>query len=285
MKILITGANGQLGSEFKKIAQKASQVFDFHDIDTLDLLDTQKLNQYFSKESPDIVVNCAAYTAVDKAEQEKDLAHKGNCTVVTNLVKVCRDFNCILIHISTDYVFDGTNYRPYLEDDDVRPQNEYGRTKLYGEQEALKFDKSMVIRTSWLYSSFGNNFVKTMIRLGKEKKELNVVSDQIGSPTFAGDLATAIFKIIKKIDKDSNAFVPGIYHFANEGVCSWYDLAWEIMKLKKFSCKVKPIETKEYPTPAKRPQYSVLNKRKICMTYKLEIPHWKESLKKCIRSL
>ena len=285
MKVLVTGANGQLGNEIRVIANNYRGLsFDFHDIDTLDILDYENLKKYFTGNRPDFVVNCAAYTAVDKAENDKENALKVNCKIVENLVQLSKMHNSKLIHISTDYVFDGNQCIPYKEDDKVNPQGEYGKTKLLGEEEALKYKNSIIIRTSWLYSSFGNNFVKTMLRLGKEKEQINVIFDQIGTPTYAADLAEAIIVIINKSVKNKE-FYPGIYHYSNEGVTSWYDFAWEIMNLVKLNCYVCPIETKDYPTPAKRPAYSLLNKNKIKTVYNISIPNWKDSLKKCLQKL
>ena len=286
MKILITGSNGQLGSEIKKISSEFNRFqFDFHDIDTLDILDETQLEKYFNQNKPAVVINCAAYTAVDKAEEDKKGALNGNCILVKNLTNECEKNNSLLIHISTDYVFDGKNYRPYIEEDPIHPQSEYGRTKLLGEKEALRYKNSIIIRTSWLYSAFGNNFVKTMMRLGKEKDSLNVIFDQVGSPTNAADLALVILQIADKTMKDQEHFKPGIYHYANEGVCSWYDFAKVIMEISGLDCKIHPIESHKYPLPAKRPHYSVLNKKKIKSTYNIEIPYWKDSLIKCIKLL
>ena len=285
MKILVTGANGQLGNEIRLIKKKYTNTdFDFHDVDTLNLLDNKELELYFTKNNPDFVINCAAYTAVDNAEKDKENALKGNCKIVANLVSNSKKHHSKFIHISTDYVFDGNNCIPYKEDDPVNPESEYGRTKLLGEKEALKYKNSVIIRTSWLYSSFGNNFVKTMLRLGKERDNINVIFDQIGTPTYAADLAESILEIINNSIKN-NVFYPGIYHYSNEGVTSWYDFAWEIMNLSGINCHVFPIEAKDYPSPAKRPAYSLLNKNKIKTTYNLQIPNWKDSLKRCLIQL
>ena len=286
MNVLVTGGNGQLGSEVKFITKLLPELeFQFHDIDTLNLLDEKLLSEYFNENKPDFVINCAAYTAVDKAEEDKEEAHKGNVVAVKNLINECLRFNTYFIHISSDYVFDGHNYKPYTEDDKVNPVSEYGKSKLLGEQEALKYNKSVVLRTSWLYSSYGNNFVKTMIRLGNEKESLGVKVDEVGTPTYAADLAWAIIHIISITVKEKKSFIPGIYHYSNEGVCSWFDFTKAIHEIKGIQCNVFPIETKDFPLPAKRPQYSVLNKSKIKKTFGLEIPYWRDSLIKCLKKI
>lgn len=284
IKVLVTGSNGQLGCELQLLARVHPEIlFSFSDIDTLDLTNQQAVKDFFSGNEFDFCVNCAAYTAVDKAETEKGNAFKINAEAAGYLAEACRANKTILIHISTDFVFDGNSSKPYKEDDHVNPLSVYGASKLLGEKNVLsKYSHVVLIRTSWLYSSFGNNFMKTMTRLGKEREEISVVYDQVGTPTFAGDLAQVILKIVL-IEKKNIPF--GIYHYSNEGVCSWFDFASEIMKISGLDCKVKAIETKDYPTPAKRPAYSVLNKRKIKETFELEIPHWKDSLKKCIELL
>lgn len=283
-KILITGSNGQLGNEIQKIAKRFPELsFVYTDVDQLDITDPTALNKFCEGNGFDFFVNCAAYTAVDKAETDKDLAYKINCNAVMNLAQAASKTNAVLIHVSTDYVFNGTSCCPYTENDPINPQSVYGDSKAQGEKEALKYDKSLVIRTSWLYSSFGANFVKTMMRLGAEKKELKVIFDQVGTPTYAGDLAFSILTIIDKFSEEPNS--AGIYHFSNEGVCSWYDFAVEIMNYYSYPCKVIPIESKEYPSVVKRPFYSVLNKSKIKSTFGLEIPHWKTSLFECLNEL
>ena len=283
--ILITGSRGQLGSEIEVLSNKYKQFrFLFHDIDTLDLTDYSQVEEFFKNNKPLIVVNCAAYTAVDKAEEEKELAFRLNAEVPGELAGLCQKYGARLIHISTDYVFDGKNYRPYKENDVPNPLSVYARSKFDGENRILEFNNSIIIRTSWLYSVTGNNFIKTMLKIGKEKKEISVVYDQIGSPTHAADLADAVLKIIYSAVTSEKNFVPGIYHYSNEGVCSWYDLAIEVFRIAGIGCKVHPIESKEYPLPAKRPLYSILSKNKIKTTYKLEIPHWKESLDKFFKT-
>lgn len=285
-KIIITGANGQLGRELQNIAGLYPALqFIFTDVNELDITNHNACVEFVEKHRPHFLINCAAYTAVDKAEEDKNNATKINVDAVKNLTEACKQTGCALVHISTDYVFDGKNYRPYVETDETNPQSVYGETKLQGEKIALAYNKSMVIRTSWLYSAYGNNFVKTMLRLGNERKELNVVFDQIGTPTYAADLAKAILDIINKTVLGNKNFEPGIFHYSNEGVCSWYDFAQTIMQTAKIDCMVKPIETKDYPTAAKRPFYSVLNKSKIKFIFDIEIPHWEKSMQHCINIL
>jgi dTDP-4-dehydrorhamnose reductase len=282
-KILVTGSNGQLGSEINKLASTLPQFnFLFHDVDTLDITDLKSLTNFFEKHNPNYIVNCAAYTAVDKAETDIEKAYLINDKAVENLAKVSTQFNARIIHGSTDYVFDGINHRPYIETDPTNPVSVYGKSKLAGEKHLENMENAIIIRTAWLYSSFGNNFAKTVIRLGKEKKDLRMICDQVGTPTYAADLADAIGKILKRSSENINGFVPGIYHFSNEGACSWYDFASEIISQCNLSCKVFPIATKDYPTPARRPSYSVFNKSKIKGTFGIEIPWWKESLKICL---
>jgi len=288
MKILITGASGQLGSEFKELDKETPQhQFLFTDVEDLDITNPDALAEYFAKENPGLVVNCAAYTAVDKAEDDQELAGLINRDAVRNLAYACHSSGSRFIHISTDYVFDGKNFRPYVENDPVNPASVYGRTKMEGEGELLLAGiKGIIIRTSWLYSSFGNNFVKTMIKLGKERDELNVVFDQIGTPTYARDLAKAVIAIADKLVNDPADFKRGIYHFSNEGVASWYDFTLAIHELYGgIDCQVYPVGSEEFPTKAPRPHYSVLNKTKIKSTFGLSIPHWRESLKECITKL
>ncbi len=281
--ILVTGANGQLGNEIKKASNKFSLFnFLFTDVNNLNITDEKELEDFFSINKINFIINCAAYTNVDKAETEKDKAEKINVFAVENLAKLSKKHKAHLIHISTDYVFDGNSKIPYIETDKTNPQSIYGETKLGGENSAKKAYKYIIIRTSWLYSSFGHNFVKTMLRLGTDKKEINIVSDQIGSPTYAKDLALIILKIISKTNKDNNNFIEGIFHFSNEGICSWQEFAAEIMQQKKLKCKVNPISTLEYPTPAKRPKYSLLNKTKIKKTFNIEIRNWESALSECL---
>lgn len=282
--ILVTGANGQLGSEMQVISKNFPQhTFIFTDVDTLDITNESDLQNFFSKNSINYIVNCAAYTAVDKAEDNKEMAYAINCEAVRLLAKTAATHNAKFIHISTDYVFDGKSYVPYSEETPISPQSVYGQSKADGENAAMTVAaaQTAIIRTSWLYSSFGNNFVKTMLQLGVEKSELNVIFDQIGTPTYAADLAVAIMTII-----NAENFIPGIFHFSNEGVCSWYDFTIAIHKKAAITnCKVNPIESKDYPTKTPRPHYSVLNKSKIKQCYHFEIPHWENGLERCVNQL
>jgi len=280
--ILVTGSNGQLGNEIKKFQDSFNYIFT--DIDELDITNFNDLLQLFNKNKIDAILNCAAYTAVDKAETEPELAHKINVKGVENLNKISMEKEVPIIHISTDYVFDGKNFKPYLEQDKTNPQGIYGKTKLEGEEKLSKNPKAVIIRTSWLYSSYGNNFVKTIIKIAKENREIKVVSDQIGSPTYAFDLAEGCINIMKKIFNNTSNY-SGIYHFSNEGVCSWYDFAKFIVDYKKIECIVFPISTKEFPRPAQRPHFSVLDKTKIKTTFDIKIPYWTDSLKNCLNLL
>lgn len=281
MHILVTGAKGQLGSEIKALAEhEHTHRFSFHDIDTLDLSDRESLLQKGQELAPDLIINCAAYTAVDKAESEPEKATLVNEVAVENLVDLAQQENAFFIHTSTDYVFDGRGYLPYRETDPVSPLSVYGKTKAAGEKAALSYPKGMVIRTAWLYSSYGNNFVKTMLKLGKERQELGVVFDQVGTPTYAADLAEAILQIARQITPETQG---GVYHYSNEGVASWYDFAVEIMELGGLNCRINPIRSEAYPVPAARPMYSVLDKEKIKTNFSISIPHWKLSLKKCVK--
>ena len=282
MNILITGCNGQLGNEMQLLEKENPQHHWFNtDVQELDITNVDAIRHFVQEHQIDGIVNCAAYTAVDKAEDNEELCTKLNAEAPAYLTKAVGDRGGWMIQISTDYVFDGTRHTPYVEEDDTCPNSVYGRTKLVGELNAQKFcEKSMVIRTAWLYSTFGNNFVKTMIRLGKEKPELGVIFDQIGTPTYARDLAVAVMTAINK------GIVPGIYHFSNEGVISWYDFTKAIHRIAGITtCHVRPLHTAEYPTPANRPHYSVLDKTKIKNIYGIEIPYWEDSLKDCIEKL
>ena len=287
MRVLITGSNGQLGSEIKDLAANYAD-FNcyFTDSIDLDICNSGTLEHYIKDNKIEAVINCAAYTAVDKAEQEAELAKKVNSEGVLNLVNAVAKVNGKLIHISTDYVFDGNSFLPYQESDEVNPIGVYGNTKRSGELAVINSDiDAVVIRTSWLYSAYGNNFVKTMLRLGNERDELGVIFDQVGTPTNASDLAKTCLDILA-YSKETNINSKGnLYHFSNEGVASWYDFSIAIMTLGKVNCHVKPIETKEYPTPAKRPHFSVLNKSKIKNNFKIDIPYWRDSLAKCILKL
>lgn len=280
--ILVTGANGQLGNEMRLLAEVNKEyTYFFTDVAELDICDEQAVRNFVAEHQIDIIVNCAAYTAVNKAEDNQELCDKLNHVAPGYLAKAIESRGGHFIQVSTDYVFDGTAHIPYTEEQPTCPDSVYGITKLAGEQEAMKYcSKTMIVRTAWLYSTFGNNFVKTMLRLGREKTSLGVIFDQIGTPTYARDLAVAIFAAINK------GIVPGIYHFSNEGVCSWYDFTQMIHHLAGIdSCRLKPLHTEEYPTKAKRPHYSVLDKTKIKDTFGIEIPYWVDSLKECVDKL
>ena len=282
MNILITGCNGQLGNEMQLLEKENPQHTYFNtDVAELDITDQMAIETFVNENQIDGIVNCAAYTAVDKAEDNEGLCTLLNAEAPAYLAAAIGQRGGWMIQISTDYVFDGTQHTPYTEEADTCPNSVYGRTKLVGELNVQKFcTRSMIIRTAWLYSTFGNNFVKTMIRLGKEKPELGVIFDQIGTPTYARDLAVAIFAAINQ------GIVPGIYHFSNEGVISWYDFTKAIHRIAGITtCHVRPLHTSEYPTPAKRPHYSVLDKTKIKEVYHLEIPYWEESLAECVKRL
>ena len=282
MNILVTGCNGQLGNEIQLLEKEYPQHTYFNtDVAELDITNQLAVNDFINRHAIDGVINCAAYTAVDKAESDKELCTTLNTVAPSYLAAAIDKRGGWIIHVSTDYVFDGTHHTPYVETDTPSPDSVYGSTKLAGELGVSKFcKKHMIIRTAWLYSAFGNNFVKTMIRLGKEKTELGVIFDQIGTPTYARDLAVAIMTAVDKgIDT-------GVYHFSNEGVISWYDFTKAIHRIAGIKdCKVRPLHTSEYPTAANRPAYSVLDKTKIKQTYGLEIPYWEDSLKECIERL
>jgi len=287
MNILVTGSNGQLGSEIKDLEANFTNFnFFFMDLPELDICNSSQLNIFVNDNNINTVINCAAYTAVDKAEEDAEIAEQVNSIGVSNLVNALETVNGKLIHISTDYVFNGDHFLPYKESDPVSPIGVYGETKRAGELAVINSDiDSVVIRTSWLYSSYGNNFVKTMLRLGNEKENLGVIFDQVGTPTYARDLARTCLEILcgessVNISKNGN-----LYHYSNEGVASWYDFAISIMELGGENCKVKPIQTKDYPTLAKRPHFSVLNKSKIKIDFKIEIPYWRHSLKDCIEKI
>ncbi|ETN95798.1 dTDP-4-dehydrorhamnose reductase [Zhouia amylolytica] len=282
-KILVTGASGQLGSELRVLSEGHSDQFIFTDRAELDITDREAVVSFFKQNTLDVLINCAAYTAVDKAESEEVLADFVNHKAVGYLAEACKKHNIKMIHISTDYVFNGKHYKPYKPNHPVDPVNIYGRTKLAGEQVMKEINplNSIILRTSWVYSSFGNNFVKTMLRLGKERESLNVIVDQVGTPTYARDLAGAVLKIIPQLNNDKI----NTYHYSNEGVCSWYDFAKEIMDITGLDCKVNAIPTEQYPTPAPRPYYSVLCKDDIKNQFNLVIPHWKEALKACLRGI
>ena len=279
--ILVTGSNGQLGSEIKELSKNYSYNFFFTDRNNIDITSKDNIKAFCKTNNINIIINCAAYTAVDKAELDEINADLINRKAVKKLALVSKELNIKLIHISTDYVFDGKNFKPYVEEFQTNPQGVYGKTKLDGENEMRDINpkNSIIIRTSWVYSSFGNNFVKTMLHLGKEKEKLGVIFDQVGTPTYARDLAKIILDIIPQIQNEKVE----IYNYSNEGVLSWYDFAKEIMKMAKLDCKINPIETFQYPTPAKRPHFSLLNKSKIKSTFNIEIPYWKDSLDECLK--
>ena len=281
-KILVTGSNGQLGNELKELSFAYPQYkFVFFSREKLPLNDSTSVEKFFREYEPAFLINCAAYTAVDKAESEKEQANEINGTAVGFLAEMCKKTGTKLMHISTDYVFNGNASSPLKESDDVDPVNAYGASKLLGEQLALqKNPDAIVIRTSWVYSFYGKNFVKTMIRLMNEKENISVVSDQVGSPTYAADLAEAVMLVIS-----SDKWKGGIYNFSNEGVISWYEFANEIKELIGSACVVNPVTTSQFPTPAKRPKYSVLDKTKIQQTFGIQPKDWKESLKVCIGKL
>ena len=287
--ILITGAAGQLGNEFRFLAFTNTQFqFIYSDVDTLDITKLQACRNFFAKNPIQYVINCAAYTAVDKAETDIKLATRINVNGSRNLAKVCSEHNAVLIQISTDYVYHNRQNTPFVETDVVSPKSVYAKTKLAGDKAVLKYNNtSLVLRTSWLYGSFGHNFVKTMLRLGKEKTDLNVVFDQIGTPTYARDLAKAILVIIHKIDNNevSREYAHGIWHYSNEGVTSWFDFAQAVMDFSDLKCHVHPIVSAQYPTPAARPPFSVLNKDKLKKVFGIDIPHWQSSLRECLKAL
>ena len=305
--ILVIGKNGQLGQSIQKLVVQDSTLhiqhfFTFVGRDELDLSSSESIGDYFLDKTFDVIINCAAYTAVDKAENEPELADQINHLAVKQLSQIAKIQNAFMVHVSTDYVFDGQGFRPYVETDEVGPQGVYGSTKLKGERAMQAIAPAgCILRTSWVYSEFGNNFVKTMLRLGEERDSLNVIFDQVGSPTYAGDLARAILCVITtkakqsidsttKLDCDiaaapRNGCTVKIYHYSNEGVCSWYDFAKAIFELSNTECIVSPIETKDYPTPAKRPHYSFMNKAKIKADFELQIPYWRYSLMACLAEL
>jgi len=284
--VLVTGSKGQLGSELQEEVSKVSlpdSHFFFTDKDELDISDQTEIKNFVETNHIDTIINCAAYTAVDKAEEDEISADKINHLAVRYLAEISKSNNIRLVHISTDYVFDGTNHKPYIESDMTNPNGVYGKTKLDGEKAMIDInpDNAIIIRTSWVYSSYGANFVKTMLRLGEDRDTLGVIFDQVGTPTYAKDLAQTILNILPKIENNNVE----IYHYSNEGVCSWYDFSKTIFELSNINCQVNPIETKEYPTPAKRPHYSLLNKAKIKEDFDIEIPYWKSSVSECLKRL
>ncbi len=284
MRVILIGKNGQMGRSFQSIVDKKKQInnFTFVGRDELDLTNDNNIDKYFDNNDFDLIINCAAYTNVDKAEEESALADQINHLAVLKLSQIANKHKAKLIHISTDYVFDGKSEKPYIEKDKANPINIYGRTKLRGEEAILKTmpNNAMVIRTSWIYSKYGNNFVNTMLDLGRVKNEINVVNDQIGSPTYADDIANDILKIIDNKNFINTIMPTEIYHYSNLGEVSWYDFAKEIFKIAKLDCKVRPIKTSSYPTPAKRPLNTMLNKNKIVQEFKVSLNFWRDSLKK-----
>lgn len=282
--ILVTGGNGQLGSELREMALNYTYYsFFFTDVSNLDITNHKSVNDFIKINKIDVIINCAAYTNVDKAESEPELSDAINHLAVANFAQIAKDKNIKLIHMSTDYVFDGTNNKPYVETDNPNPQSVYGKTKLDGELAMRKINpaNSIIIRTSWVYSRLGNNFVKTMLRLAETRDEISVVADQIGSPTSAADLAKAILTILPMVHNKTVE----IFHYSNEGLCSWYDFAKAIFEIKGISIKVNAIESSQYPTAAKRPLYSIMNKSKIIKKYNLTITHWKDSLVDCLEKI
>lgn len=286
--ILVTGSSGQLGQSIKSISPDyPCYDFVFANRQQLDLSNEASIHEFFKDQIFDIIINCAAYTSVDKAESELELANQINHIAVKRFADIAKRKNINLIHISTDYVFNGKQHRPYLETDIIEPQGVYGQTKYSGEQaiQNTLTKNAIIIRTGWVYSEYGNNFVKAMLKLGQERDSLSVISDQVGSPTYAIDLVRAIMSIIQSQSFRQTNFTTSIIHFSNEGVCSWFDFAKVIFEFANIKCDVNAIETKDYPTPAKRPHYSVLNKAKIKKTYHMAIPYWKDSLKRCVTAL
>ena len=286
--ILVTGSSGQLGQSIQSIViDYPNYEFVFANRQQLDLSNETSITNFFEHKNFEIIINCAAYTSVDKAESEPELANQVNHLAVKQLADIAKQHHSKLIHISTDYVFSGKHYRPYLETDEVAPHCVYGKTKLLGDeviQQTLKTN-AIIIRTSWVYSEYGNNFVKTMLKLGQEHDSLNVIFDQVGTPTYAKDIAKAIMSIVQSEEFNQIDFKTNIVHFSNEGLCSWYDFAKTIFELTNIQCQVSPIETKGYPTPATRPHYSVLNKAKIKQMFNLTISYWKDSAEECLTAL
>ena len=287
MKLLITGAYGQLGNEIKVLAENYREwEFIFTDVDSLDITNGNAVIDFFYETIPDFVINCAAYTAVDKAETDIETAYRINSIAPGIMANAAKQTGAKMIHISTDYVFGGKAFRPLVETDEVNPEGVYAKSKLAGEQNCMKENPdTLVIRTSWMYSTFGNNFVKTMLRSGMERSSVNVIFDQTGTPTYAADLAETILNIILISTKEPEKFAPGIYHYSNEGVASWYNFSKAIFEIAGIDCKVFPVLSETFPTLAKRPEYSVLDKSKIKNTFGINIPFWRDSLKICINKM
>jgi dTDP-4-dehydrorhamnose reductase len=284
--ILVTGADGQLGSELKNVSKSFyGYDFIFTDLNELNITDAVQTAEFIKKTAPDWVINCAAYNSVDRAETEEEKAMMVNSTAVRNIAEALAGTECRFIHVSTDYVFSGNACSPYDENAIPDPLTTYGKSKLSGERAALLHNRSMIIRTSWLYSSHGTNFLKTILSKAGENDSLNVVFDQVGTPTWAADLAGAVMSIVSPVIRNQIAFNPGIYHYSNEGVCSWYDFATAIVEEAGLSCRIMPIRSSEFKSAARRPSYSVLDKSKIKENYNIQIPHWKVSMKKCIKQI
>ncbi|PID91916.1 MAG: dTDP-4-dehydrorhamnose reductase [Bacteroidetes bacterium] len=282
----MAGASGQLGREFKNLSPRYGEVYSFADIEELDLTNMDALRAYLKEKPADYIVNCAAYTHVDHAEEEREKAMLLNRNIPANLREVLRDCpGTKLIHISTDYVFEGTLARPLKEEDPVSPLSFYGKSKLEGERMLHDCEDALIIRTSWLYSIFGRNFVKGIINRLDRHEDLRIVYDQVGTPTYAGDLAKAIMKIVSDLASGRSVFVPGIFHYSNEGVCSWYDLGMEIAQHLKSKSRIEAVRSREFPTPARRPAYTVLDKAKIKEVYGVEVPYWRDSLHHCLKKL
>ena len=284
--IIVTGSSGQLGNELRERSSRHSGYdFIFTDVGDLDITDAKATSAFIGEHSPSWIINCAAYTAVDRAEDEEELATRINGAGVENIVSSLTGKDCRLIQISTDYVFDGNRAIPYSENDEPSPASAYGRSKLAGEKAALRWPNTMIIRTAWLYSAYGNNFVKTILNRAGSSESINVVFDQTGSPTYAADLATALLDIISGVIQNRHMFVPGIFNYTDEGVCSWFDLATEIVAAAGSHCRVMPVRSAAYPSRVNRPAYSVLDKSKITEYYNLSIPHWRTSLNNCISKI
>ena len=284
MKILVTGSNGQLGNELRSLVQDyPGNTFIFTDIEELDITRADKVNDFFKLNHPDVLINCAAYTAVDKAEKETDMAMLINAKATGILANACNLYGTVLFHISTDYVFDGKGFIPYTEEDKPDPVSVYAKSKYFGELEIMQLaGRAVIIRTSWLYSEFGNNFVKTILKYGRERGILNVIYDQIGAPTYAKDLARVILGSLSYVNTINGV---ELFHFANEGVTSWFDFAKAIVEMAGIDCRINAIETKDYPLPAVRPNYSVFNKSRIKQRFDLEIPYWRDSLRECLKRI
>lgn len=284
MRILVTGKHGQLGTSLRNISDSLSgHEFIYADKEDFDLTDSDRVKEKVRELRPGVIINCAGYTAVDQAEDEPEAAHLLNGKVVGVLAGLSAELNALLIHISTDYVFDGTNHKPYKEDDPTGAPSIYGQSKIEGEKNIMtEAKRAVILRTSWLYSAYGKNFVKTMLRLGKERDQLHVIFDQVGTPTRAGDLARAILELVKKQEQIDDIY---IYNYSNEGAISWYDFAKTIMELQGLDCKIMPVQSHEFPTKAPRPYYSLLNKARIKKDMEIEIPYWKDSLRKCLTEL